>query len=122
MKTQFYTLPEWDFVGGETQKRMITLRKEGGDQYDLPGATAHFAIADFVNPGSTPLLAKDIQITEDADGRYCVVTIFLLPSETVDLFGKHVYQITVKDASGNVTIPQKGIMHIAYNIDRTFIS
>lgn len=121
MKTRFYTLPDWDFVGGETQNRVLTLQKEGGQKYDLPGATAHLAIVDFVNCHSAPVLAKELQITQDGDGLYCVVTIPLSPSETVNLSGKHIYQITVKDVNGNTSIPQKGIMHISYNIDRSFI-
>lgn len=121
MKTQFHTLPDWDFIGGETQKRTLVLYKGNGSKYDIPGASAHFAIAEFVNADSNPRVAKDLPISEDADGACCVVTILLSPTETVNLAGKYLYQITIKDASGNTSIPQKGIMHIGCNIDKSFI-
>lgn len=121
MNTVYYSLPEWDFVGGETQKRTLTLQKENGRKYDLPGASAHLAVVDFVNSNSTPKISKDLSITSDGSGSYCEIIITLSPSDTVNLSGKHIYQITIKDASGNVSIPQKGIMHIANNIDKSFI-
>ena len=122
MKTQIYTLPDWDFVGGETQKRSLTLQQQSGVPYDLPGSSAHIAIVEFVNPHSAAVLTKDLAVTDDMDGNTCIVKLTLSPAETVKLAGKYIYQVTVKDANGNTSIPQKGIMHIERNIDRSWIS
>ena len=44
----------------------------------------------------------------------------LLPEETVDLFGKFIYQITIQDISGEIEIPDQGILRIANNINKVF--
>ena len=112
MQTKLTTMPEWDFVGGETQKRTFTIYKPSGIAYDIPNGTASLAIVDFVNRDSYPLLEK----------QSCKVAFSLSPSDTLSLFGKYIYQVTIKDGNGNASIPYQGIMVIARNIDRPFLS
>ena len=118
MITRKDTLPDWEFTGGETQEYEFTLRAENGGYYDIPGASAHLAIAEFVNPQATVL---DVTGTLGKYNNYtCRVTFKLTPEDTVDLCGKYIYQITIKTKDGAVSVPQRGRMYIIQNIDKSF--
>lgn len=59
--------------------------------------------------------------SEDGDGTVTnVLRVVLLPEETVDLVGKFIYQITIQDISGEIEIPDQGIIRIANNINKSF--
>ena len=122
MQTKLTTMPEWDFVGGETQKRTFTIYKPSGIAYDIPNGTASLSIVDFVNRDSYPLLEKQSSVAADANGKSCKVAFSLSPSDTLSLSGKYIYQVTIKDGNGNASIPYQGIMVIARNIDQPFLS
>lgn len=122
MQTKLTTMPEWNFVGGETQKRTFTIYKPSGIAYDIPNGTASLAIVDFVNRDSEPILLKQSSVTVDDNGKSCKVAFTLDSSDTVSLFGKYLYQVTIKDGNGNASIPYHGIMVIARNIDQLFLS
>ena len=121
MQAKSCKLPEWKFVGGETQKRTFTLHELNRDRtYDIPGAYVELAVVDFVNPKSDAKLRKSIEVKSDSNGRYCEAVVNLDPADTVNLSGKYIYQITIKDLLGNV-VALRGIMHISENINKTFI-
>ena len=121
MQTKTYSLPEWNFVGGETQKRTFTLYEaEDDERYNLQGATAEVVIVDFVNCRTAPKLRKEVSIQMDANENYCEAVVMLSPTDTIDLFGKFIYQITIKDVVGNVAA-LKGTMRISENINKAFI-
>lgn len=120
MKTKFDVLPDWTFVGGVTQEYEFTLQTEDGGFYDVPGGTASLAIAPFVNVNNT-VLTKPGVMTTNAEGVACVAVFTLDPSETVDLKGKYIYQISVKSAEGSLASPLRGRMFIANNIDKAFV-
>ena len=50
-----------------------------------------------------------------------VLGVTLDPLDTVDLCGKYIYQITIKDINGNIEIPKQGILFITNNINKSFI-
>ena len=50
-----------------------------------------------------------------------VLTVTLESLESVNLFGKYIYQITIQDRDGEVEIPSQGIMYITNNIDKGII-
>lgn len=119
MLTTKDTLPDWTFVGGETQEYEFTLRSENGGYYDIPDAMAFLAVAEFTNP-SNIVLRKEAPIA--SNGTYsCLVVFALDPVDTVNLYGKHIYQITIRTAEGTVTVPQRGRMYIVENIDKDSI-
>lgn len=121
MQTNNYVLPEWRFVGGETQTRIFTLYRMGGSvAYDIPNASIELSIVDFVHPKSTPTKLGVSEIQSDDDGVFCNVSVKLSPRDTVNLSGKFIYQLSIKDGLGNVSI-SKGIMYISENIDKSFI-
>lgn len=121
MQTNNYSLPEWRFVGGETQKRIFTLRELNRmNTYDIPGASIELAVVDFVNPKSAAKLLKSVEIQSDSTGRYCDAVVVLSPTDTLNLSGKYIYQLTIKDPLGNIAAP-RGLMYIAENVDKSFI-
>lgn len=83
-----------------------------------------------VTAGST--ITKDDEILLDKDivdsfllsvsSQYNnVLTVKLLPTDTVDLFGKYIYQIIIRDIDGDVEIPKQGILYVTNNINKNFI-
>ena len=122
MQTKPFSLPEWSLAGGETRRRTFTLyQDENGLVYNIPGASAQIAVVDFVNQHSEAKFTKPAEITMNDDGQYCEVLVELSPTDTVNLHGKYIYQLTIKDANGNVAA-LKGIMYISENVDKAFIS
>ena len=115
-----YSLPTIDFVGGSTQELVFhTFFSQNKKPFDLSSCTASFALINFVNKNGSPLIAKPMEVSksEDGDGTVTnVLRVVLLPEETVDLVGKFIYQITIQDISGEIEIPDQGIIRIANNI------
>lgn len=113
-----------DFVGGSTQELVFhTFFSQNKKPFDLSSCTASFALINFVNKNGSPLIAKPMEVSksEDGDGTVTnVLRVVLLPEETVDLVGKFIYQITIQDISGEIEIPDQGIIRIANNINKSF--
>lgn len=118
-----YTLPTIDFVGGETQELSFHVYFYIGKKpFSLSSCECSFAIVNFTNKTGAPILTKAMGIAYSGDGvSDNVLTVKLLPSETIDLFGKYIYQITIKDIDGDIEIPKQGILYITNNIDKEFI-
>lgn len=119
-----YTLPTIDFVGGSTQELVFhTYFAQGNKPFDLASCTASFSVINFVNKNGTPLISKEMDIGKGTDEEGAVSNILrvvLLPEDTVDLTGKFIYQISIKDISGEIEIPDQGIIRIANNINKKF--
>lgn len=60
-------------------------------------------------------------VLADDDGIESIIAVTLLPKETVGLYGKYIYQITIQDMSGETDIPSQGILGITNNIDKAVI-
>ena len=118
-----YTLPTIDFVGGETQDFMFnTFFYKNRRQFSLTGCTANFAIVSFTNKMGKPILTKPMEAIFNDDGTINNVLIVTLePEETVELCGKYIYQIQIRDIDGDVEIPKQGLLYITNNINRGFI-
>ncbi len=123
-----YTLPAIDFVGGSTQELVFHGYFYANKRpIDLAGCTANFSIINFVGGrGSTPILSKPMQIIAgdyDAGERVTnLLKVTLLPNETYELYGKYIYQISIKKNASNIDIPNQGVIYIADNINKRFIS
>ena len=120
-----YTLPAIDFVGGSTQDLVFHcyfyLNKQ---PFDLSSCTANFSLINFVNKNGEPLVSKQMTVRAESDDEGAIqniLTVTLTPSDTVKLAGKYVYQITIKDVSGEVDIPNQGTIHIVNNINKSFV-
>ncbi len=120
-----YTLPPMDFVGGSTQDLVFhCYHYLNRKAQDLSTCVANFSIINFVNKNGEPLVSKQMDIGADPgiDGEIRnVLRVTLTPADTVNLpAGKYIYQITIKDISGDVEIPNQGIIHIINNINKSF--
>ena len=121
MQTEVYTLPEWDFVGGATQKRRFALFHAQNRSCDLPQGKCNFAVTPYLNATAQPYISKDFNISISDDGLTNIVIVTLTPQETVNMEGRYEYQLTIKDSKGNVSIPHKGIMQVYRNINQSAI-
>ena len=118
-----YTLPKIDFVGGETEKLVFRVFFKNLEQaFSLANCTASFALVEFGNKHGDPIFAKDMSIAVSNSGVDNILYVTLTPNDTVNLYGKFIYQITVKDVDGTVEIPKQGIFYITNNIDKGFVS
>lgn len=122
-----YTLPQVDFVGGSTQDfafHCYSVSKKRPQ--DLSSCTANFAIINFVNKNGEPRVNKEMEIGTDPsmDGEISnVLRVTLTPEDTIALpAGKYIYQISIRDISGDVEIPNQGIIHIVNNINKSFVN
>lgn len=118
-----YTLPTIDFVGGETQDLAFNIYFYANKRpYSLSGCTANFSIVSFRNRIGTPILTKEMGVAFNTEGTINnVLTVTLSPEETVDLFGKYIYEIQMRDIDGDVEIPKQGILYVTNNINKGFI-
>lgn len=117
-----YALPIIDFVGGETQDLAFNVYfyKER-KPFSLTGCDCNFSIVSFTNKTGTPILSKPMTaIYNDEGSANNVLTVTLKSSDTVDLCGKYIYQIIIKDINGDTEIPKHGILYITNNINKSF--
>lgn len=124
MLNKMYSLPEIEFVGGTSEELQFKMYRSDDNSlpFDLFGGEANFAIIHFTNKNGTPLLSRTMTVCADSDTLcYHILKVSLEPADTVDMFGKFVYQITVRDIDGNIDIPHQGIMNIHNNIDKPFL-
>lgn len=124
MLNKIYSLPEIQFVGGSSEDLTfhVYYDEKNPKPFGLFGGSANFSIVNFINKNSLPLVSKPMVIRTNDEGTYYnVLFVSLEPTETVDLYGKFVYQITIKDVDGNVDIPHQGIINIHNNINKEFI-
>lgn len=121
MQAKVYNLPEITFIGGETHDLRFHLYTDTGKVFGAFGANATFSVVYSVNRTGTPVLSKKMDVIADDNGEYSVLTVTLLPTETVGLYGKYIYQITIQDVSGEIEIPSQGILGITNNIDKQLI-
>jgi len=70
-----------------------------------------------------PLISKSLtfSIGDDETGVKNIASVDLLPADTLGLWGKYIYQITIKDIDGEAEIPNHGIFFIAHNINESFL-
>lgn len=116
-----YNLPEITFVGGETHDLRFHLFTDTRRVFNATGCKATFSVVYSVNRTGSPVLSKPMTVLADDDGIESVLAVTLLPTDTVNLYGKYIYQITVQDPSGETDIPSQGILGITNNIDKGII-
>lgn len=119
-----YNLPTLSFVGGSTQQFAFhTYFEENGRPLSLKGCICKFSVIESMNRTGIPVFTKNMNIVVDPDNETDnILTVELLPAETMNLFGKYVYQITIKGPEGDVDIPGQGLLYVNGNIDKALIS
>lgn len=122
MQTNIYTLPELTFVGGKTQELNFRLKEKDGSLYNARNCEANFSICNYSNKTGEPLLSIQPTFVSNDNSIIHILHIIISPEQTVNLYGKYIYQITIKDETGRVEIPNQGILNITRNINKNYIS
>lgn len=114
------TLPQESIIAGTNRNIVFYLYTEDmRRQIDATGMIARFSLTDYINPSDTPIFTKDCVIITPEGESLAIITATLNRSDTLNLCGKYIYQVTINDL-GNVQV-LKGIMNIANNFDKTNI-
>ena len=124
MRHDVYSLPEVMFVAGQSNTLRWRLFTEQNVPFNADGCTGNFALVDYSDKYSDePLVSKPLSflISDDATGVKNIATVDLLPNDTLGLYGKYIYQITIKNIDGEVEIPNQGIFNIFHNINESFL-
>lgn len=122
MLNPIYNLPSLDFVGGESKQLVFELSRPSGGPFNADGCTVELSIIGYTNKIGEPIVVVDGSLSLDESGYYSCVIANIPAQETVDLFGKYVYQLSIKDSYGLVDIPGQGFMNITRNIHRNFVT
>lgn len=124
MRHDIYSLPEVTFVAGQSNTLHWRLFMEQNVPFNADGCTGNFALVDYSDKYNTePLVSKSLSFSvgDDGTGVKNVGSVDLLPNDTLGLYGKYIYQITIKDIDGEVEIPNQGIINIFHNINESFL-
>ena len=144
-----YELPTIRIIGGATDSWLFHLHTPEGQLFDMcdgscvntcecmPNCVTHcqedcagFCTADcsivaFGDRASQALRKFNCSFERGPAGKRNVLRVNLPSDATVDLWGKYVYQITIKlhdhSRHGKVDIPMHGILYIGNNINPGFL-
>jgi len=121
---EYFTLPEVTFVGGNTQEfKFHAYFYTDKSPHSLVGCDARFSVVSYLNRGGAAIITKTMTIEEDEEEEeYNILSVTLSASDTVNLSGKYVYQISIRGEDGKYEIPKHGVMNITGNIDKSFVN
>ncbi len=111
-------LPCIEFVGGETENlTFYTYYHTSKEIFNISDCTCSFALSRFHDRNGTPIFVKPMTVADRN-----VLTVTLDPKDTVNLAGKYLYQISIRNIDGEVEIPKQGIMYIMANVNKSFVN
>lgn len=113
-------LPEYSMTAGSTKEFYIPIYNPSGRRIDASGMTARYVIADFVNQNCRPYVVKDCSVVAQEGDTAASLFVTLDAEDTVNLYGKFIYQVTATAASGEIG-PMRGILNISPNNDKSAI-
>ena len=118
-----YTLPKIEFIGGGYQKIPFRIfHYVGRRPFDLTGCECHFSLVNYTSQSGPIVISKKMTVEPPGpDGIANIITVELTSEETLNMFGKYVYQITIIDSDGTPETPKQGIMNVIQNIDKTIL-
>jgi hypothetical protein len=122
MVNNIYNLPKLSFIGGGSQKFRFRLVTPRGGSYDANGCNAVFSLINYSNKNGEPLVVKNASLEIGDDGVPNIAVVELLPEDTVDMYGRYVYQLSIRDAWDEVELPGQGLIDITRNTYRKFIA
>ena len=119
-----YTLPEISFVGGEKQTLIFNLFTPPPNPapYNANGCLINFSVINSSNKTGQTVLSKNVTPSLDAAQVYSRAVVELFPLETVHLYGKYIYQLSLINDDDETEIPNQGVMFIVRNINQQFIT
>lgn len=112
-------LPTLSFVGGSSKNLYFNFFDESGVAQDVSSCIGNFAIVRASYRTSHPVVVKRMS---PANGIAGSMVVSLSPSDTLNLEGKHFYQISVTDGNGVYEEPKQGELYITRNYDKTFFT
>lgn len=119
--TGVYGLPDITIYAGETDTLYFNLVNEDGKPFDAADTClANFAFIEYHNKQNEPIVDRDVAVTYDNANRDNVVIVKLKVEDTLDCFGKYVYQLSLKSTAGDLDISGQGILNIKRNINKRF--
>ena len=122
MRHDIYTMPDVVFVSGQSNTLRWRLFTISGAPFNADGCTGNFAAVDYSDQTGEPLISKPLRfLVGDESGKKNIAEVDLEPRDTLELHGKYIYQITIKDIDGEVEIPNQGFLQIAHNINEGFL-
>lgn len=123
MRQDIYTLPEVVFVSGQSNSFRWRLFTAAKVPFNASGCSGNFAAVDYSDKTGDPLISKPLtfSVGDDETGAMNIASVDLEPDDTLGLWGKYIYQITIRDVDGEAEIPNHGILHIAHNINESFL-
>ena len=116
-------MPTITFVGGSTEDLYFHIFDEDDDiPLDAETYSAAFSVVNYINKNGEPIITKTMDLASGGDeGVRNILHVKLVGTDTVDLAGTYVYQISIKDEGDNYDIPRQGILFIITNIHKDFI-
>ncbi len=121
MVNNVYSLPKINFVGGESQSLYFHLYTKDGGVFDANGCEASLSIINFQHSTGDPTFVKNVAILENENGVRNIALVNLLPNDTVNLFGRYVYQLSIRDPDGDIEL-HKGQFDITNNTCKSFVT
>lgn len=122
MINPIYNLPDISFIGGESQTFLFNLLTIAGNSFNAENCEVGFALVNYANKNGMPILTKTASIIEGENGIMSIASVELLPEDTIYLYGRYVYQLTICDLYDKTEIPGQGIIDITRNIHPEFIT
>lgn len=107
--------------GGDINIDFDLKNQYNGTAYNAEGCTARFSVADYLYRDAA-LLNYEATLKSDENGILSVASVRIPASDTVDMTGAYIYQVSIKDASGNVEPPIQGKIIFARNIAADFVT
>lgn len=111
----------YEVGGGDITIEFDLTNRHDGSTYNADGCTAELAIADYIYRAST-LHTYEATLKADSNGVLSVASFVVPASDSVNLSGAYVYQVSIKDASGNIEPPIQGKMVICPSINADFVN
>ena len=121
MKNTIYTLPQDRFVAGQTCRYVWKMYRESGHPFNANGCEGSFALIDYSHKDEDPILIKPVEFIVGDEGLVNIASLELEPKDTINLDGKYIYQLSIKDPEGNLEIPNQGLLYISNNIHKSFV-
>lgn len=107
--------------GGDIDIDFDLKNQYNSTAYNAEGCTARFSIADYLYR-DTALLNYEATLKSDENGILSVASVRIPASDTVNMAGAYIYQVSIKDASGKVEPPVQGKIIFTRNIAADFVT
>lgn len=121
MINNIYTMPQIDMLGGDCDSLLFTIKRPDGRPLDISTMTLKFSVINYSNQFGTPVLEFEKTGTPVFNDELKLKSDFkvdLKITDTIHLYGKYIYQISITDFQGDVKSLQ-GIIIITKNIATT---